>query len=150
MSCDICGFVKTNKNPILETDYWVVVLADDQAYLGRCYVTLKRHCGDLAELSKEEWNDLHILISRLESSVKKAFGATLFNWTCLMNLAYQNKPYNPHVHWHFRPRYERPVEFAGLTFNDPEFGKHYAREQERSFEVSQEVQQKIIEKIKEY
>jgi len=148
MSCDICNFAKTDKNPILETKYWTVLLANDQAYLGRCYVTLKRHCGDLADLNENEWGDLYKLIHKLESSVKKAFGATLFNWTCLMNMAYQNKPYNPHVHWHFRPRYNQPVNFEEITFNDPEFGHHYAREHERSFEAPMEIQQKIIEKIK--
>lgn len=149
MECAICEFTKKSDNSIFETKNWIVNLANDQAYLGRSYVTLKRHCGDLAELSKEEWDDLYKLISVLESSVRKAFGADLFNWTCLMNLAYQNDPPNPHVHWHFRPRYGRSVEFAGLTFTDPEFGKHYAREHERSLEVSKEVQQKIIEKIRE-
>ncbi len=150
MACDICNFVKINKNPVLETDYWIVLLASDQAYLGRCYVTLKRHCGDLADLTEEEWGDLYQLISKLESSVEKAFDATLFNWTCLMNMAYQNKPYNPHVHWHFRPRYDHPINFRGLTFDDPEFGHHYAREHERSQEVSDEIQQKIIDKIKKH
>lgn len=150
MTCDICNFVKTNNNAILETDYWIVLLADDQSYLGRCYVTLKRHCGDLADLDKEEWNDLFQLINKLESSLKKAFNATLFNWTCLMNMAYQNNPPNPHIHWHFRPRYSHSIKFEGLTFTDPEFGHHYAREHERSQKVSNEIQQNIIEEIRKY
>jgi diadenosine tetraphosphate (Ap4A) HIT family hydrolase len=150
MSCDICNFIKTDNNPVLETKYWIVLLAEDQAYFGRCYVTLKRHCGDLVDLNDQEWSDLHKLIHKLESSVKNAFGATLFNWTCLMNMAYQNKPYDPHVHWHFRPRYDHPVNFGGLVFEDPEFGHHYAREHERSCEVSKEVQQKIIENINKF
>jgi len=150
MSCDICGFIKSNNNPILETDYWVVLLADDQSYLGRCYITLKRHSGDLIELTKAEWNDLHKIIIKLELSVKKAFGATLFNWACLMNLAYQNNPPNPHIHWHFRPRYDHSVRFEGLTFKDPEFGNHYARGNERSLIISKKVQQKIIDRIQKY
>lgn len=148
MHCDICDFVKTNNNPIIETKYWKVLLADDQAYLGRCYVSLRRHAGDLVKLTKTEWNDLFELIVNLESSVKNAFDATLFNWTCLMNMAYQNKPYNPHIHWHFRPRYDHYVKFAGLIFKDLEFGVHYATEKERSFIVPKDIQQKIIQKIK--
>jgi diadenosine tetraphosphate (Ap4A) HIT family hydrolase len=147
MNCDICKFVKEAKNPVLETKYWKVLLANDQAYLGRCYVSLKRHCGDLAELKTEEWNELLVIIHKLEKSIMMAFGADLFNWTCLMNMAYQNSPPNPHVHWHFRPRYSRPINFAGLTFEDPEFGSHYARETERSFEVPESVQREILEKI---
>ena len=150
MACDICGFVKTNKNPVFETSFWKVFLADDQAYLGRCYVTLKRHAGDLSKLTQDEWDDLLEVIIKLESSVKKAFGATLFNWTCLMNLAYQNNPPNPHIHWHFRPRYSHPVRFAKLTFEDPEFGQHYSREHERSLIVSKNLQQKIIKEIQKF
>jgi diadenosine tetraphosphate (Ap4A) HIT family hydrolase len=144
VACNICEFVKKGENPVFETKYWMVLLASDQAYLGRCHVSLKRHCGDLAELKSEEWKDLLILIGKLERSVKVAFGADMFNWTCLMNMAYKNNPPNPHIHWHFRPRYSHPVDFGNLTFKDPEFGHHYAREHERSFEVSKEMQQKII------
>lgn len=148
MKCDICKFAKEAKNPVLETKYWIVLLASDQAYLGRCYVSLKRHCGDLAELKEVEWKDLLSVISKLEESIKKTFGADLFNWTCLMNVAYQNDPPNPHIHWHFRPRYSHSINFGDITFEDPEFGHHYAREPERSLEVSKEIQQRIIEKIK--
>jgi diadenosine tetraphosphate (Ap4A) HIT family hydrolase len=148
MTCDICKFAKEAKNPVFDTKYWIVVLANDQAYLGRCYVSLKRHCGDLAELKKGEWDDLLVLIDKLEKSVKKAFNADLFNWTCLMNMAYQVTPPNPHIHWHFRPRYGRKIKLGGLTFEDPEFGHHYAREHERLLEVSEKIQNKIIEKIK--
>ena len=89
-------------------------------------------------------------MKKLEKSVKRAFDADLFNWTCLMNLAYLNNPPNPHVHWHFRPRYHHLIKFSGLTFKDPEFGHHYSREHERSFEVTTTIQQKIIEEIKKY
>lgn len=147
-NCDVCGFVHNVKNPILIKKHWVVILANDQAYLGRCYVTLKRHCGDLAKLTKDEWEELFDVIYRLENSVKLTFGATLFNWTCLMNLAFNNNPPNPHIHWHFRPRYNHPVKVGSLVFEDPEFGQHYAREKERSMVVSEKVQVEIVKKIK--
>lgn len=125
MSCDICKFVIESDNPIIETKYWIVLLADEQAYLGRSYVTLKRHCGDLVDLEKEEWSELLDLIRKLEAAVRSAFKPALFNWNCLMNLAYQNDPPNPHIHWHFIPRYNYKVKLNGITFNDPEFGHHY-------------------------
>lgn len=86
-------------------------------------------------------------MKKLESALKKSFNATMSNWTCLMNNAYQNEPPNPHIHWHFRPRYNHKVEFAGLTFEDPEFGHHYDRT--RKQEISVDVKRKIIEKIRE-
>ena len=146
MECISCQ--KPNYNELIfETKFWKVILASDQAYLGRCYITLKRHSGDLAELTDEEWLDFSELVKRLESALKKSFNATMFNWTCLMNNAYQNEPPNPHIHWHFRPRYNHKVEFAGLTFKDPEFGHHYDRA--RKQEVSNDVKRKILEKIRE-
>lgn len=133
---------------IFETPFWKVFLADsDQTYLGRSYVTLKRHAGDLADLTDEEWQDLHKTIKKFEIALRKAFGAEMFNWTCLMNDAYQETPANPHVHWHVRPRYSKSVEFTGLTFEDKDFGHHYTRGTKRV--VPADVRKAIIEKIKE-
>ena len=146
MECRYCE--ETDKNLIYETKHWKVFLAFEQSYLGRCVVVLKRHCGDLAELKREEWLDFVELVRKLESALRKAFGATMFNWTCLMNNAYQHDPPNPHVHWHFRPRYDHEVKFAGEVFRDPDFGYHYDRK--RTQMVSEEVKRKIIEEIRKY
>jgi diadenosine tetraphosphate (Ap4A) HIT family hydrolase len=120
----------------------------DQTYLGRSVVVLKReNCGDLAELTKEEMLDFLELVGRLENAFRKAFNATMFNWSCLMNLAYQNVPPDPHVHWHFRPRYDHTVTFFGLDFIDPNFGKHYDLSTDRDIGV---VRKKITEEVKKY
>jgi len=147
MECVFCKKTDCDDDFIYETKYWIVFLALDQSYLGRCVVVLKRHCGDLAELTQEEWLDFSEIVKKLESALKKSFDATMFNWTCLMNHAYRNNPPNPHVHWHLRPRYNHDVEFAGLTFKDPDFGRHYDRA--RKQEISEDVRRKIIEKIRE-
>lgn len=148
MKCEICNFLKEDKFLIYETKYWKVLLhTKDQGYLGRCIVSLKRHCGDLAELNQEEVLDFIYLVKKLESAAKKAFNATMFNWTCLMNNAYQKKPYNPHVHWHFRPRYNHKVNFAGIVFEDAAFGHHYDKGNFQ--EVSDDVRRRIIEKIRQ-
>ncbi|MDP3741903.1 MAG: HIT family protein [Candidatus Micrarchaeota archaeon] len=86
---------------------------------------MNRHAGSIPELSQEEWADLFEIMKKFENAAKKAFGATSINWTCLMNHAYKLKPYNPHVHWHPRPRYAQPIEFSGETFTDEKFGRHY-------------------------
>jgi diadenosine tetraphosphate (Ap4A) HIT family hydrolase len=133
---------------IFETKHWNIFLSEDQTYLGRNVVELKRVSPSLSDLTDEEFADLHTVIKKYEFAVKKAFGATLCNWTCLMNHVYQKKPYAPHVHWHGRPRYEKPIEFAGLLFEDTSFGYHYERKTNR--EVSDEVQNKIIDAIKSH
>lgn len=111
---------------MFETTYWKVILMANQTYLGYCSISLKRRdCGDLADMTKEEVLDFLQLAKNLENALRKAFDATMFNWTCLMNLAYQNNPPTPHMHWHFRPRYNHVVKFAGLEFTDQFFGQHY-------------------------
>ena len=96
---------------ILKTKFWTVDLVDDQAYLGRCHVSLNRDCGTLSDLTNEEWLDFSKVIEELEKGLKKSFDATMFNWACLMNHAYKEKNPNPYVHWHFRPRYNHEVAF---------------------------------------
>lgn len=112
---------------IFETALWRVILAQDQTYLDYCIITLKRRdCGDLAKLTNEEMLDFLQLTRKLEATLRKAFNATMFNWSCLMNKAYRDPPPpQPHVHWHCRPRYNHPVSFAGLDFPDTLFGHHY-------------------------
>jgi len=133
---------------LFETKFWKIILADDQYCLGRCYIPLKRKCGDLAELKEDEIIDFFSLLKKLENANRKAFGATMFNLTCLMNHAYKEKNPKPQVHWHFRPRYRNKIEFAGEVFEDKEFGHHYARGTDRK--LSSEVRDKIIKAIKKF
>ncbi len=131
---------------IFETNYWEIILNHEQTYLGRCIVNLKRRdCGDLADLTTEELLDFREVVKTLENACRTAFSATMFNWACLMNNAYQNTPPTPHVHWHFRPRYNHSVTFAGLEFIDPNFGEHHDRTAKR--EVDTETIQQIVQKI---
>jgi diadenosine tetraphosphate (Ap4A) HIT family hydrolase len=121
-----------NLNLIYETDFWKIILNYDQKYLGRCVVVLKRKCGDLSSLYHEELLDfLDNVVIKMECALRDSFGADMFNWTCLMNNAYQEENPNPQVHWHFRPRYRKQVSFMGETFIDQNFGNHYEQGFER-------------------
>ncbi len=132
---------------LFETDFWKVILIDEQSYLGRCVILLKRDCDELSKVLSEEWLDFHEnIVKKLESTFKKVFGATMFNWSCLMNNAYQEKNPKPFVHFHFRPRYNEDVKFAGELFRDPDFGHHYNRSRKNI--VSQELLQKIFDEIR--
>jgi diadenosine tetraphosphate (Ap4A) HIT family hydrolase len=146
--CDACEFLEKPSYPILRTKYWNVGLGQNQAYFGRAYVTLLKHKGSLSELSSEEWQDFEVLVKKLETAYHKAFGADPLNWSCLMNNAYQEKPYSPHVHWHLMPRYEKSVQIGGLTFEDEEFGHMFAPFKERI--VDDRVVEEIAEKLKSY
>lgn len=144
--CETCLFLPQN-NPVIETENWAVTLSPDQGYLGRCYVTLKEHKEDLADLTNEEWLEFGEVVKKLEKAIRLAFNAQVFNWGCLMNNAFQHSPAKPHVHWHMRPRYDQTVSFDGIDFTDPLFGHHYGRE--HSQKVSDETLEHIRNTIKE-
>jgi len=145
--CENCKLLKENKELIFETKYWKIILADNQYYLGRCYIALKRHALSLSELTKEEISDFLEVVKKIENSIKKAFKADMFNWSCLMNNAYKEEIPNPHVHWHFCPRYKNKVEFQEVIFEDKEFAHHYDNKKELF--ISQDIRKEIIAKIKE-
>lgn len=139
-----------NKDELIlfETDFWTVYLSPRQSYLGRCVIDIKRPCGSLSELTSKEWLDFEIIVKKLESLFKKAFDATMFNWTCLMNNAYKKDVFNPKVHWHLRPRYSHPVIIDKITFLDPNFAHHYDRTKREIF--SDKILKLILEKLKKH
>ena len=144
--CGICQLL-LNSDPIFRTKYWEIIIAPDQGYLGRCYVTLIEHKADLAELTEEEWLDYVEIVKKIEEAIRSAFGAIVFNWGCFMNTAFQVSPATPHVHWHLRPRYDKTISFDGIDFRDPLFGYHYDTGQ--SHKVSEGTLSNIRAKIKE-
>lgn len=135
---------------IVETKYWFILLAPDQKNLGTCVIALKRHEGDLGKLNNEEWQDFSKIVTNLQAALKKAFNSTMFNWGCLMNASYIKEQPDPHVHWHFIPRYKERVEFEGLTFEDPCFGFSTMKSKEGVRKIPNNVRMKIIEQINGY
>lgn len=119
---------------IFETPHWLVILSKDQALLGRCVIVCKDDAKTLSDLTDEQWIDFSVVVNKLEAAAIKTFGATMANWTCLMNNAYKNNPPDPLVHWHFRPRYKKAIQFGGQAFEDKEFGSHYGRGTERELD----------------
>jgi diadenosine tetraphosphate (Ap4A) HIT family hydrolase len=135
---------------IVKTKYWFILLAPDQKNLGTCVVALKRHEGDLGRLKDEEWQEFSKIVKNLQSALKKAFNSTMFNWGCLMNLSYLKDHPDPHVHWHFIPRYKQIIEFAGIIFEDPCFGFSTMKSKQGVRKIPQNVRMKIINEIKKY
>ena len=126
-NCDWCNLSEEDKKyQMYESVFWSVFLSDEQDYLGRCILVLKRHCGSMSELTDDEWEDLRKLICKVETCLKTVLGAILCNWSCLMNSFYKESEPNPHLHIHVRPRYDEPVTVNGRTYIDGEFGHHYA------------------------
>ena len=125
-SCEWCNLTETEKKYLLKaSEYWNVYLADKQDYIGRCILVLNRHCGALSKLDSNEWAELKALIEQLEMAITNALGATMFNWSCMMNDFYKSDTPNPHLHIHVRPRYNSPITINGKIFYDEEFAHHY-------------------------
>ncbi len=89
-------------------------------------MVLKCHYNSLSELTDDEWDELRNLVCKMEACLKTVLGATLCNWSCLMNSFYKETAPDPHLHIHVRPRYDKPVMLNGSTYTDSEFGHHYA------------------------
>lgn len=92
-------------------------MKQDQEYLASMYVGLIEHKPALSNLTAEEWLDFKDVVTKLEGATKSAFASTHFNWQCLMNNAIRDGQ-ETHIHWHATPRYSKPIEFNGTTFND--------------------------------
>jgi diadenosine tetraphosphate (Ap4A) HIT family hydrolase len=149
MTCPICSWSSDDPVYLLlyETKYWRVVLAPNQSLVGRCVLDLKRHCGDVAETTQEELSEWLTIVKVLEDALRKAFDATMFNWSCYMNSAYRDQPPEPHVHWWVVPRYNHPVRIDRWIFEDMEFGNPY--DHSRILEAPGELHHQIAAQIKE-
>ena len=100
--------------------YWDVIFVDwCQEFIGDCIISCNKE--SLSELTNEEWIELGELEKELERITKKVFGATMFNFACLMNNAYRDNE-KPHVHFHFIPRYRDEISLFNKKYKDKHFG----------------------------
>ena len=126
-NCVWCNLSEEDKQyQVYETAFWSVYLSDEQDYIGRCILVVKRHCSSMSEMNEDEWEDLRKLICKVETCLKMVLGAALCNWSCLMNSFYKESEPDPHLHIHVRPRYDKPGMVNGNIYTDSEFGHHYA------------------------
>lgn len=148
MECPICAWSENNRTypSIYETRLWRVVLAPNQSLLGRCVIHLKRHAGDLVDLTEEELLDWFEIVKDLETAIQTSFGAHMFNWSCYMNHAHRESEPNPHIHWWMVPRYRQAVTLKHWYFEDPHFGNPYNHD--LWLIVPDEIHQAIGEKIR--
>ncbi|MDI3550331.1 MAG: hypothetical protein PWQ15_1434 [Methanobacterium sp.] len=123
----------------------MVYLAPSQRYLGTCVVVLKRHCSNLSQVKNEEWIDFAQVVQILEESLEQVFQPTLYNWSCYKNSTFRKPNPNPEIHWHFIPRYQNPVYFEGIKFQDPDFG-YIPRPEKR--EIPSTAMKKLALKLK--
>lgn len=149
--CQICPYLESPSDEelsrrIIEGEHWVATLREDQEYLGTTYVTLREHKSSLEALTPAEDAEFITIRNQLITAQKRAFGAAVVNMSCLMNDTYQDITPDPHVHYHFKPRYARPATFSDQVFIDRQFG-HYIKDK-HPHPVSSALAQLIVAELK--
>jgi len=132
-----------------EFKYWFLGLNWEQGFLGRTILFLKAHKTDEMELTEEEVLEKHEIYCMWRKAISQAFAPDKINQAQLGNEEHIHKG---HLHWHFVPRYRRPVTFAGVEFqhDTPETQKlNYSRIAKRGI-CPKEIRQKIKEEILKY
>lgn len=120
---------------IKEYKYWEVFIGQNQSYLGRCVVWCKRdNALDLTDATKEEVEELFLVLRELKEALIKAFQPDRFNYSFLGNKT-------RHLHCHFIPRYAEPKIFEGITFEDKLSGHNW--QTDHNFITPEEVLDKI-------
>ena len=148
-TCSWCNLSEEDKRfQVYGSESWSVFLSDEQDYPGRCILVLKRHCNSMSELTDDEWDELRDLVRKVEACLKAVLGATLCNWSCLMNSFYKESAPDPHLHIHVRPRYDQPVMLNGNAYKDSEFGHHYALK--KSGAIPDKDKEEVFIRIKEW
>src|SRR5438045_1710595 len=75
-----------SKNLIKEYKYWSVYIHENQSYLGRLIIWCKReHASDLSEATKEEQQELFLIVRDLREATLKLFSTDWFNYAFLGN-----------------------------------------------------------------
>ena len=112
-----CGCFNSFKNQ--ETDFikeynnWFLILNHEQGFLGRCILILKSHQTDEMDITDEEAQEKHTIYRLWRAAIAKSFNPDKINQAQLGNEEHVHKG---HLHWHFVPRYRRPIYFAGIEF----------------------------------
>jgi len=102
---------KTDEFLIYESKDWIWSLRPVQATLGSGVLFIKRECPVFSELNQEEFCDLNNIIKVIEKTLKATFNYDIMNYLMLMMVDKQ-------VHYHVIPRYERIINFAGISWKD--------------------------------
>ena len=67
-NCERCNLSEEDKQfQVYESISWSVFISDEQDYIGRCILVLKRHCSSMSDLTDDEWEELRKLICKMET-----------------------------------------------------------------------------------
>lgn len=99
---------------IKEYDHWVALLRPQQVTIGTLVIAAKSDATQLGDLTTEQWTEFATVSRDMEVLLTKVFSAEKFNYLALMMK-------DPHPHFHFVPRYSKPVMFNGKEYIDTDW-----------------------------
>lgn len=104
---------------IKEFDYWIVCIREKQTTLGSAVILLKRETPSVGDILPEESSEFPKVVKWYEEICIKKFGAIKFNYIIMMM-------YDPFVHYHAFPRYDKKINLFGLEWEDKNTLNHFA------------------------
>jgi len=110
---------------IRQYHYWTLKIHEDQRYLGRCIVWLRRP-GDMqsfTSITSKEQEELFFILRAWEHAVDALWEPDLFNYAWFANYIHEH---GGHGHMHCIPRYESIRHFRGRIFTDENYERNYA------------------------
>jgi len=133
IECGLCQRIeKYTRLDIKDYNHWGVTLFENQYYLGRNIIFLKRHAVDFfTDITEEERDEFFNITKMVRSSLKELYNPDLFNYATLGNEV-------NHLHWHIIPRYKDEREINGVIFKDENWGKNYAP-YNKNFKIEDEI-----------
>lgn len=149
----LCGCFDSFQNQdidfIKEYKYWFLILNHEQAFLGRCILILKAHKTDELEMTDEEVLEKHKVYCYWRKAISKSFNPDKINQAQLGNEEHIHKG---HLHWHFVPRYRKPIYFSGIEFQSdtPETQKLNYSSVHKKMIYPIEVREKIKKELLKY
>jgi len=136
---------------LFKGNYWDVIFGIwSQDHPGYCIIGNDKE--SLSDLEPAAWEELGKIEKELERVCKKIFGATMFNFCCLMNNAYRDNE-KPRVHYHFVPRYRNELKLFGKKYKDCHFGYNFWKWDLNRFKQQKDIfneseREKIFEMMK--
>ena len=97
--------------------YWSIAVRTKQVNIGSCIIVLNRECPTLPEVTPEEMAEYPVVCKYFEEKCQELYGAEKFNYLALMMV-------DEYVHFHAIPRYSKPIEKYGITWEDRGWPKH--------------------------
>jgi diadenosine tetraphosphate (Ap4A) HIT family hydrolase len=99
---------------IKEYEHWVALLRPEQITPGSLVLAAKSEATSLGSLTSEEWAEFSLVAKECEELLRATLGAEKFNYLALMMK-------DPNVHFHFVPRYSKPVRVGEWEIADPDW-----------------------------